>query len=1234
MEIPAARPNDHETFPTALQDAPNPWGFMAALFGAARLGPAPGGKEDEDRHVAREPVQLAHVRPERAHGVDRRAVRADGDEDVPGDERRVRTPVEPLVGAHAGSMHVPLISARARHCVLPTMRTPPPALSRSVPVRDRLAAPRVSRRAFRLSAGRIGGAAAVLTCAAGAVVGVASSAGAQGAPAVVTAVDPRLYAGLRWRNIGPFRAGRVAAVTGAIGQPGVFYAGLPAGGVWKTTSAGETWHPVFDDVREVSSVGAIEVAPSDPNVVYAGTGDMVTGGAINEGNGVYVSRDAGRSWRHAGLDRSKQIPSILVDPRDANVVLVAAQGDLHARSDARGVFRSTDGGATWTRTLFVDSTTGIQKLARAYDVPDVIFATTVRHYIPPRPTSATPAPPTVPTTPPQDTAHTGTALYKSMDGGVTWREVTGSGLPHLAGRTSVAIAMHTRAQRVFLITNTGLYRSDDGGGTWRQMAADDARIRNGQGGYNCGVYVDPQNPDVVYTINTSSYTSTDGGTTFTGFKGAPGGDDPQQLWIDPTNGQRMLLGLDQGAVVTLDGGAAWSSWYNQSTEQIYHLSVDNSFPYWVYGTQQDAGAIRTRARGDLGAVTPLDWNPVPGWEWGTIIADPRDPNLVYASGSGILRISYPSEQWINVSPSADPALKLRTTSSQPIAFAPNDPRTLFAAFQSLWATADSGAHWRRLSPDLTVRRPAGSAVPDSAAGRAGAIESFSASPIAAGTIWVGASTGPVTLTRDGGATWTDVTPPTQPNAPRMSVAVEASHFDAATAYVAVDDHYSGDYAPHVYRTRDAGRTWTPITTGLPFGALTGGMVRVVREDPRTRGLLFAGTESAVFVSFDDGDRWQPLALNLPNTSVRDAVVKDNDLLVATYGRGFWVLDDISTLRQLAGRGAVLAREPVHLFVPGDAVRVRRNVNSDTPFPPEVPQAPNPPTGVIVDYWLAHPARAVALDVLDASGAVIRHLSSASEAPVAEAARPPHPNFWVAPPLVLPTAAGTNRTHWDLRADAPSAFRHTYEINANPGRTPPSPQGALALPGVYTLRLTVDGRSVSQPVTIRRDPRSPATLEALRAQHDLQTRIADAIAATAEGRREALALRALIAQAVGPNAAADVAAATATFNARVDTAAGVLDRERSRGRERATPRPDFVSLNTAFTAQFNAQDVGDMAPTAAALAAFGESCQELHAVIADWTRLSTTALGAVDTVLAARRIAPVRAPASRVRVPAC
>src|SRR5881392_785957 len=395
-------------------------------------------------------------------------------------------------------------------------------------------------------------------------------------PTAPCPVPPALLAGLSWRNLGPFRAGRVSAVSGAIGQPGTFYAGFPLGGVWKTTSAGETWYPVFDSVKEASSVGAIAVAPSNPDVIYVGMGDLIAGGGISEGNGVYKSTDAGRTWQHLGLDLTKQIPSILVDPKNPDLVLLAAQ-----------------------------------KIAWADDHPDVLLATTVRHWT------------MLPTGLPRFGApgvgpgagggpSSQTHLFKSTDQGVTWKEITGGGLPRLAGRTSVAIANNTNAQRMFLIQNSGLYRSDDGGGTWRQMDSTDARIRNGQGGYNCGVYVDPKNPDVVYTVNTASYKSTDGGNTFTGFKGAPGGDDPQQLWIDPTNGQRMLFGYDQGAIVTLDGGATWSSWYNQSTEQVYHIAVDNSYPAWVYASQQDAGAIRTRLRGNQGAITPLDWNPVPG----------------------------------------------------------------------------------------------------------------------------------------------------------------------------------------------------------------------------------------------------------------------------------------------------------------------------------------------------------------------------------------------------------------------------------------------------------------------------------------------------------------------------------------------------------------------------------------------------------------------------------------------
>jgi photosystem II stability/assembly factor-like uncharacterized protein len=900
-------------------------------------------------------------------------------------------------------------------------------------------------------------------------------------------------------------------------------------------------------------------------------------------------------------------------------VLVGAQGDVHVKSKDRGVFRTTDGGATWTQTLFVDDSTGISKIARAYDTPNVVFVTTTAHYTPP-PSNAPGGgrgggrggAPTGPTS---------TKVFKSSDGGATFKEVSGNGLPERpTGKLWVAVANNTNGQRVFVIGDAGLFRSDDGGATWRQMAADDQRIRNGQGGYNCGVYVDPQNPDIVYTLNTASYKSVDGGRTFTGFKGAPGGDDPQQMWIDPTNGKRILFGYDQGAIVSLDGGATWSSWYNQATDQIYHLSVDNSFPYWVYGTQQDAGAVRTRSRGNLGAITPLDWNPVPGWEWGTIIPDPLDNNTLYASGSGIVKISYPSETWINASPAADPSRQLRTTSSQPIIFAPWNKRMLIAAFQSVWTSIDAGAHWTAISPDLTT-------LPD---GPGGAIESMRASTVMPGMIWIGTNNGQIKMTRNGGKSWESVSVPDLPNARRAEVlAVEPSHFDAAEAYAAIDLHRVGDYTPYLFRTRDYGKTWTRIVNGLPTNQVSGSFARVVRNDTKKKGLLFAGTESGAFVSFNDGDTWQPLASNMLTTSYRDMVVNDNDLVMATYGRGFFVLDDISMLRQLTS--ATLA-EGAHLFKPGDAVRVRRNVGADTPFPPEVPHAPNPPEGVIVDYWLGSaPPGDITLDVLDASGSVIRHLTSAPGEAVAEAARPPHPNFWVAPPFALPKNVGGNRTNWDLRFDPPHAFSHSFDINANPGLTPASPLGPVVPPGPYALKLTVDGKTYSQSVIVKPDPRSPATAAALAAQAAFQKKIYRGIEAAYEGHKLALALRDLTRNVASP----EIASRASALSAQLDSLAGPdQGRGRGGGRGGAAARPSFRSINAALVSQLDAQDQGDMAPTSAALAAFSASCKELGNLAATWRRLSTTELGAINAILKQQGRNTIAAPAGTLEVPIC
>jgi photosystem II stability/assembly factor-like uncharacterized protein len=1053
--------------------------------------------------------------------------------------------------------------------------------------------------------------------------------------ATPTPIAPSLLQGLVWRNLGPFRAGRVAAVSGAVGQNGVFYIGLPLGGVWKTTSAGETWFPVFDDVKDVSSVGAVEVAPSDPNVVYVGMGDLITGGGINEGNGVYKSTDAGKTWQHLGLDGTKQIPSILVDPHDPTLVLLAAQGDVHKLNDDRGVFRSTDGGKTWTKTLFVDDSTGMQKITWASDQPLTMLATSVRHYQAPPNPNARPGggnfggPQTGPTQ---------TKLFKSTDEGLTWHEITGGGLPRLVGRTSLAIARNTNAQRMFIIGNFGLYRSDDGGTTWRQMDAADRRVGNGQGGYNCGVYVDPSNPDIVYTINTSSYKSTDGGNTFTGFKGAPGGDDPQQMWIDPTNGQRMLLGLDQGGVVTLDGGATWTSYYNQSTEQVYHISVDNSFPYWVYASQQDAGAIRTRVRGNLGEITPLDWNPVSGWEWGTTIPDPLNPNIVYASGSGILKITYPSEQWINVSPAIDPAFRGRTTISAPLVFAPWNQHELLAGFQYVMATTDGGSHWTKLSPDLGyakgVTPPADSMRFRPGAPVAGAIQSLAASSAKRGVIWVGTQTGLIKVTKDEGKTWDDVSIPSLPNATRADIlAIDASHFDPAEAYAVVDLHNTGDYTPYAYRTRDFGKTWTLITTGLATGQPSGSFARVVRSDAVKQGLLFAGTESGMYVSFDDGDSWQSLQLNLPNSSYRDIVIKGNDLVVGSYGRGIWVVDDISPLRQMT---PAVAAEPAHLFAPGDAVRIRRNVGADTPFPPEVPHGLNAPDGAMIYYALAtKPAGDITIDIADAAGKPVRHMSSGAVQQVKEAAQPPEPNFWIGLAEPLPAAAGTNRVNWDGRYDAPPAFSHSYEINANPGLTPPSPLGPLAPPGVYTVTLTVDGKTYTQHVTLKNDPRSPASAADVQAQAALQFKMYSGMKDSWAGYQQVSAMRALVAADTAGRPAEVVTAAKA-FDSTLAALSGNPEGRSFAGFGRAgpPPNPSFVSVNGGLVQQVNDQENGDMAPTEAMQAGYAAACKDLAKAITAWTTLNGAPLVAFNAVLAKNSLTPVAAAAPALRAPVC
>ena len=1061
-------------------------------------------------------------------------------------------------------------------------------------------------------------------------------------------LEPNLVSGLRWRMVGPFRGGRISATTGVIGQPGTFYVGLPLGGVWKTTSAGTTWYPIMDAVKEASSVGSVQVAPSDPNVIYVGMGDLITGGGINEGNGMYKSVDAGRTWQHLGLDETKQIPSILVDPKDPNLVLIAAQGNVHKLMDMRGVFRSTDGGKNWTKTLFVDNQAGAQEIAWAFDNPKVMLATTVQHYSDPLAGRGGGAGGGA-------QAPSRTKLFKSTDEGITWKEITGSGLPAMTGRTSIAVAMRTNSQRMYIIGNFGLYRSDNGGDTWRQMAANDRRIANGQNGYNCGVYVDPSNPDIVYTINTSSFKSTDGGNTFTGFKGAPGGDDPQQMWIDPTDGKRMLLGVDQGATVSLDGGLTWSSWYNQATEQVYHISTDNQFPYWIYATQQDAGAVAVRNRGDFGTVNWTDWLAVPGYEFGYIVADPLNPKIVYSGGpaAGVVKITYPSQQWINISPNMDTSLALRKVGNQPMAFSATNPRELLLGFNRLMSTTDGGAHWKALSPDLGY--PKGTTPPARTAARAGrgaaaatgagapapggSIESFSTSSVAPGVIWVGTNNGLIKVTKDHGLTWTDVTIPDLPNPTRADIStIDASHHDAAEAYVAIDYHGVGEYAPFFYRTKDYGKTWTKIVSGLATDQPSGSFARVIRADTKKAGLVFAGTESSMYVSFNDGDDWQSLMLNLPNTSYRDIQIHGNDLIVGTYGRSFWILDDISPLRQMT---AATASEAVHFFKPGDAIRVRRDVNGDTPFPPEVPHGENPPVGAILYYWLASkPSGDITLEVSDASGKIVRHMSSAPVTPISDSLQA-IPEFWKEVVRPMPTAPGTNRTNWDLRYDHPPTFTHSYAsvMGAVPHETPWSPEGPLALPGVYTLKLTVDGKSYTQTLTVKNDPRSPATAADLAAQHELHMKLYEGSKAAWEGYQQVTAMRSAVGELSGSNPSGEAAGAITAFSAKLVSAGGnpaAGGRGGGGGRGGAAgppPAPNFAGLVGAMNRQLEGLDYGDQAPTEPMMRAWSWACADLKTAIATWKTVNSLDLPAFNQVLSKNGLKAIAAGAGLVP-PAC
>jgi photosystem II stability/assembly factor-like uncharacterized protein len=1009
---------------------------------------------------------------------------------------------------------------------------------------------------------------------------------------------PEFYSTMQWRCIGPHRGGRVLAVSGVRGEPNTFYFGAVSGGVWKTTDAGRTWTPIFDR-QPVASIGALAVSSSDPNTIYVGTGEADMRSDITFGAGVYKSTDAGQNWTYLGLGDTRQIGRVLIDPKDADNVLVAALGHGFGPNTERGVYRTTDGGKSWTRVLYRDENTGAVDLTYDPDNSRTVYASLWNTRRPPYVTYA-------PLTGP------GGGIFKSSDGGASWKEITAHGLPTgTIGRVGLDVVAGQHGKRVYALIDagkgSGLYRSDDGGENW-SVTSTDSRILS-RGWYFGEVRTDPTNPEVVYVSNVSLYRSLDGGKTFKAIRGAPGGDDYHSLWIDPENPRRMISGVDQGTIITVNGGQTWSSWYNQPTAQFYHVAVDNQFPYWVYGAQQDSGTAAVSSRSDYGQITFRDWHPVGAGESGYIVPDPVNPQIVFGGSTGgeLYRFDTRTGQVQDVSPTPaelGSTVQHRYPWTTPIAFSFQAPHALYQASQFLMKTADGGASWKIISPDLTLRPG------EKAAGAPGVIYTIAPSPVVAGAIWIGTDNGLVQLTRNDGQTWSDVSPQGLPPWSMISL-IDASPHDPATAFAAIDRHQMDDITPHIYRTHDYGRTWTKIVNGIPRSTF----VRAVREDPVRKGLLFAGTETGVYVSFNDGDAWQPLQMNLPATPIRDLVIKGNDLIVATHGRSFWILDDISPLR---GLNAETLAAAVHLFGPATAIRIRKNVAHDTPLPPETPAGKNPPAGAIVDYSLnSVPAGEVTLEISDATGKVVRKYSSNDQRRLLDETQS-FPTYWFNPPAPLSKRAGLNRFVWDLRYERPAALRYGYSIAAAYGEDAIMvPEGPLASPGVYQVKLTVANQSYTAPLELRMDPRVKIAPAALHQQLALELKIIDGMKQSYDAAKRVSELRRQL-QELQARLNSDADAGT------VLTAIAALDQQAAElvAVEQSYPPKGVVSvaaLNGAFGSLLLLVEGADSAPTAQAVATFESYHRLLDGLVAKWTALERTDLPALNALLRARHL---------------
>lgn len=1031
-------------------------------------------------------------------------------------------------------------------------------------------------------------------------------------PLAAQSYDQKLFGNMHWRNIGPFRGGRVLTVAGIPGDPNTYYFGAVAGGVWKSTDAGATWKPLFEH-ETTASMGAIAVADSDRNVIYAGSGEGCIRGNMSYGDGVYKSVDGGRTWKNVGLRDTQHIGALIIDPKEPDIVFVAALGHAYGSNSERGIFRTRDGGKTWEKVLYKDDQTGGIDVVFDPHNSNILFASLWQ----------------VMRTPYSlDSGGPGSGLYKSVDGGTTWKRLEGNGLPDgIMGRIGVSVSGADPARVYALIEaeKGGLYRSDDAGEQWVRVN-DDERYRQ-RAWYFTHVFADPKSADTVYVLNTGLFRSTDGGKTFA-LLPAPHGDH-HGLWIDPTNPTRLINSNDGGVTISVDGGRTWTQQNNQPTAQFYHVIADNRFPYYLYGAQQDNTTVAIKTMDtDEWVITDKDWYDVGGGESGYIAPNPRDANVVYAGDGGgvVTRFDKRNDQVQLVSPwpldtsgRAAGELEHRFQWTEPIVISPHDPDVIYTASEVVWKSSDQGKSWTIISPDLTrndksKQKPSGGPITldITSVEYYDTVFTLAESPVQKGLIWAGTDDGLIQVTHDGGQHWANVTPPGK-TLPEWSVIslIEASPHDAGTAYAAVDRHKNDDLGAYIYKTDDFGRTWRKISSGIPEGAY----VHAVRQDPKNKNLLYAGTELGVYVSFDNGERWQPLQLNLPVTPIMDLIVKGDDLAVATNGRSFWVLDDLSPLRELTPQ---LASQEVILYKPGASYRMN--------FPEQVdkrrPVGENPPNGLIVSYYLKNEAKGeITLDIFSSAGKPVRHYSSK---PRNKFEQPPEWPDLEKPPELLSTAAGMDRFPWNLRYESPTEIPNAFYADNGP-------EGPIALPGTYKLKLTVDGKTRTALAELKVDPRLSVTESDLQKLFDLELKVRDDIEALHTAVNQMRGVRSqmeVVKERVSEQGdkGEPVVRAIEDLDKKMAPVEQELIQVKMKSSEGNLRYPNM--LNEQYESFRSTLELADAAPTQPDYTVFDELHGRLQGQLAIWNRIAATDVPELNELVRKQNVALVEVPSGK------